>query len=59
MWFALPLVVFALASSRLPLYLLPLFAPLALITGRALELREASGRRRGTAEPWRSWSPGA
>jgi 4-amino-4-deoxy-L-arabinose transferase-like glycosyltransferase len=38
LWFALPLLVFAFASSRLPLYLLPLFAPLALVTARALEL---------------------
>lgn len=31
LWFALPLAVFCLARSRLPLYLLPLFAPLALL----------------------------
>jgi len=34
LWFALPLAVFFLASSRLPLYVLPLFAPLALATSR-------------------------
>ena len=35
-WFALPLAVFLAASSRLPLYVLPLFAPLALATARRL-----------------------
>jgi len=30
LWFALPLVVFVLAQSRLPLYVLPLFVPLLL-----------------------------
>ena len=43
-WIALPLLVFCLARSRLPFYLLPLFAPLSLLLGRALsELR--FGRR--------------
>jgi 4-amino-4-deoxy-L-arabinose transferase len=37
-WLVLPLLVFSLASSRLPLYLLPLFVPFALITGRAFAL---------------------
>lgn len=46
-WFALPLLVFCLARSRLPFYLLPLFAPLSLLLGRALsELRFG---RRGVA----------
>jgi 4-amino-4-deoxy-L-arabinose transferase len=53
LWFALPLAVFVLASSRLPLYLLPLFAPFALATGRGLALAwsEASRawRRRAAA----------
>ncbi|HSQ70164.1 MAG TPA: glycosyltransferase family 39 protein, partial [Steroidobacteraceae bacterium] len=35
-WFFLPLVIFCLARSRLQLYVLPLFAPLALMTARAL-----------------------
>ena len=35
-WFGLPLLVFCLARSRLPFYLLPLFAPIALLLGRAL-----------------------
>ncbi|HEU4665041.1 MAG TPA: glycosyltransferase family 39 protein [Dokdonella sp.] len=33
-WLLLPLVVFMLARSRLPLYVLPLFAPLALVVAR-------------------------
>jgi 4-amino-4-deoxy-L-arabinose transferase len=35
-WLLLPLVVFMLARSRLPLYVLPLFAPLALLAAREL-----------------------
>jgi 4-amino-4-deoxy-L-arabinose transferase len=35
-WFVLPLAVFVLARSRLPLYLLPLFVPLAVMAARAL-----------------------
>ncbi|HJU08694.1 MAG TPA: hypothetical protein VJ727_09460, partial [Rhodanobacteraceae bacterium] len=37
LWFLVPFVVFCLAQSRLPLYLLPLFIPLALAF--ALDLR--------------------
>jgi len=35
--FAVPLAVFSLSRSRLPLYLLPLFIPLALATTRGLD----------------------
>ncbi len=35
-WCVLPLIVFTLARSRLPLYLIPLFAPLALLVARQL-----------------------
>jgi 4-amino-4-deoxy-L-arabinose transferase len=35
-WFLLPLAIFMLARSRLPLYVLPLFAPLALMFSRPL-----------------------
>jgi 4-amino-4-deoxy-L-arabinose transferase len=35
--FTIPFLVFCLVSSRLPLYLLPLFAPLALAVGKGLE----------------------
>lgn len=37
LWFLIPLVVFVLAKSRLPLYVLPLFLPLSLMI--ALQLR--------------------
>ena len=43
LWLLLPLAVFALSLSRLPLYALPLFAPLALIVARLL--RSAPDRR--------------
>lgn len=36
LWFGFPLLIFCFASSRLPLYVLPLFAPLALATARGL-----------------------
>jgi len=35
-WLLLPLMAFMIARSRLPLYLLPIFAPLALLTARRL-----------------------
>lgn len=41
LWLLLPLVVFCLARSRLPLYLLPLFVPLALLIAQR---RKADGR---------------
>lgn len=37
LWLLVPLAVFLLARSRLPLYVLPLFVPLALLTARAAE----------------------
>ncbi|HTV86155.1 MAG TPA: glycosyltransferase family 39 protein [Dyella sp.] len=39
MWFSIPFVVFCLAQSRLPLYLLPLFLPLSLLGAWALRDR--------------------
>lgn len=33
-WVLIPFLVFSMASSRLPLYVLPVFAPLALISAR-------------------------
>jgi|GEM_PF-437747 len=39
LWVLLPLVVFFLARSRLPLYVLPLLAPLALLLARELDAR--------------------
>lgn len=35
-WIAVPLLIFCLAQSRLPLYLLPLFVPISLLIARAL-----------------------
>ncbi len=34
LWVSLPLAIFFMSSSRLPLYILPLFIPLALAAGR-------------------------
>lgn len=45
-WFLLPLAVFFLARSRLQLYVLPLFVPLALMAARPLANREWLGERR-------------
>lgn len=43
--FMVPLTVLAISRSRLPLYLLPLFVPLALVTARSIVVAaEASGR---------------
>lgn len=39
LWLLLPLIVFFLARSRLPLYLLPLFVPLSLLTARLISYR--------------------
>lgn len=48
LWLSLPLVVFCLSRSRLPLYILPLFVPLALLA--------AHGRlQRGQGMPRLSW----
>ena len=43
--FALPLAVFALSRSRLPLYVLPLFVPLALLIARTLPILPLPKRR--------------
>ncbi len=44
LWFFLPLLVLLLSSSRLPLYVLPLMAPLALATARWVNLPLRSNR---------------
>ncbi|WP_133480307.1 glycosyltransferase family 39 protein [Cognatilysobacter segetis] len=36
-WTGLPLIVFCIARSRLPLYVLPLMAPIALVVARRLD----------------------
>ena len=38
LWVLLPLIVFCLSQSRLPLYILPLFTPVALIITRQMHL---------------------
>jgi 4-amino-4-deoxy-L-arabinose transferase-like glycosyltransferase len=38
LWVLLPMIVFCLSRSRLPLYLLPLFTPLALIIARQMRI---------------------
>ena len=48
LWVLLPLVVFCVARSRMPLYLLPLFTPLALIVARQM-------RNDGRAFPQLRW----
>lgn len=44
LWLALPLAAFCLSRSRLPLYLLPLAAPVSLLLARALAPRLDFGR---------------
>jgi 4-amino-4-deoxy-L-arabinose transferase-like glycosyltransferase len=46
LWFAIPLSIFVLSQSRLPLYVLPLFVPLALAMAASLDAWAAQGRRR-------------
>ena len=48
-WLLLPLLVFFIARSRLPLYLLPLMAPLVLLSARELLRRPAFPSRRAIA----------
>jgi len=50
LWFLVPFVVFCLAQSRLPLYLLPLFIPLALAF--ALDLRNRIDLRSRSQRAW-------
>jgi 4-amino-4-deoxy-L-arabinose transferase-like glycosyltransferase len=48
LWAGVPLVIFSLAKSRLPLYILPLMMPLAIATARVVELaseQAAVGKR--------------
>lgn len=54
LWIALPLPVLVVARSRLPLYLLPLFAPLALIAAPrwAAAMESLRPRRLGLAASW-------
>lgn len=47
LWLLLPLAVFFVATSRLPLYVLPLYAPIALAIGRWIDRRHGPGVPRG------------
>lgn len=49
LWVLCPLLIFMVSSSRLPLYLLPLFAPLSLLAARGLEEASFSWNRRRLA----------
>jgi len=46
LWLLLPLAVFSFARSRLPLYVLPLFAPISLLIGRQVARSFALTRAR-------------
>ena len=37
LWFIIPLAVFVMARSKLPLYVLPLFVPMAIMTAREIQ----------------------
>ncbi len=47
LWWLVPLVVFTLARSRLPLYILPVFVPMALAAGRYMARAGKEGAGRG------------
>ncbi len=54
-WLCLPLLIFCLARSRLPLYLLPLFAPISLLLARNVSAHwneRSSGRIAGLLALW-------
>lgn len=46
LWLLCPLVIFMASSSRLPLYLLPLFVPLSLFAARGLDTASFAWSRR-------------
>ncbi len=52
LWVALPLMVFCLSQSRMPLYILPLFTPLALIVARQMLLEERAFPRMKLIALW-------
>ncbi|MEO6967302.1 MAG: glycosyltransferase family 39 protein [Rhodanobacteraceae bacterium] len=49
LWFFVPLVMFCLVQSRLPLYILPLFLPLSLLLALALRKKINLGKARQRA----------
>ena len=52
LWLLLPLLVFCVARSRLPLYLLPLFVPLALAVAQQSPAGAPGWPRRGLLVAW-------
>lgn len=52
LWILLPLLVFCLSRSRMPLYILPLFTPIALLLGHALAKFEFSNRKLAWLAIW-------
>jgi 4-amino-4-deoxy-L-arabinose transferase-like glycosyltransferase len=46
LWFLVPLLIFMVSSSRLPLYILPLFVPLSLLVSLGLEAAEFSWNKK-------------
>lgn len=50
LWFALPFLIFCVARSRLPLYLLPLFLPVALLT--AAQMEDSFDLRKARTKAW-------
>lgn len=52
LWVVLPLIVFCLSQSRMPLYILPLFTPLALIVARQMRLQDRAFPRLGLVGTW-------
>jgi 4-amino-4-deoxy-L-arabinose transferase len=46
LWIGIPLVVFALSRSRLPLYILPLFGAIALAIARSITIARGEGATR-------------
>lgn len=52
LWIALPLTVFCVARSRLPLYILPLFLPIAILVSMQWD---AEGRGQPRSLAWAAW----
>ena len=53
LWFAIPLVIFLVAKSRMPLYVMPLFAPLSIVMA-AIWCTDVYPRLRPSALKWRA-----
>jgi hypothetical protein len=51
-WLLLPLIIFSLSRSRMPLYVLPLFIPFALLLAQAINQFELNTRKLGWLALW-------